>query len=289
LTFGAHFCYSAPIRTPLPIVETLQVVAGAWQTAEERLRARVSTIYKGAGEEFITELMHGSFTEELGELNSLGAVERAFSSDLQKACPNVSVDCLRSIAKGLIAQTSLHPRDIERSTGGDLGFVISRPRVTRSGDRLNTERQYRRGLLCQAKLKKSARPWGHFTDRQQEVLPGRVAYLAIVLYRYLDAEQQTLDAFRWQECAGSEFKDVIAWLARDVFPSPSDSRRIITRLGEGKIGTDDTSTIDTIIAPKRGRVLTVTIDWPPGQGPRPSVDLQVMHRIQSRETIRIRA
>jgi hypothetical protein len=232
--------------------------------------------------------MHGLFTEELGELNSIWAVERAFSSDLRKACPNVSVDYLRRIAKGLIAQTSLHPRDIERSTGGDLGFVIIRPRVTRSGDRFNTERQYRRGLLCQAKLKKSARPWGRFTDRQQEVLPGRVAYLAIVLYRYLDAEQQTLDAFRWQECAGSEFKDVIAWLAGDVFPSPSDSRRIITRLGEGKIGTDDTSTIDTVIAPKRGRVLTITIDWPLGQGPRPSVDLQVMHRIQSRETIRIR-
>ena len=170
---------------------------------------------------------------------------------------------LERLATGISATAMLHPREVEGKTCGDLGLILIRPNVNThrfAQSMLIVDQDYRRGLLCQAKIKRrmSRRhnaQWGCFTYNQRKLLPDRMGYLALLLYEYEDAQRRSLLPFQWRMCAGMEFDDVEAWLKSDAFPDRVGSDKIIRLLGNDKIGTDDKCIIDKYIAPTVRRVI----------------------------------
>ncbi len=91
-------------------------------------------------------------------------------NDLQEAFPNIKdYSLLPSIAHGLVATVSFHPREVERHTAGDLGIVLVRP-VLHIGEpyrhELTIEREYSRGLLCQAKMFQRSHKWHRLSVTQ---------------------------------------------------------------------------------------------------------------------------
>ena len=96
---------------------------------------------------------------------------------------------------------------------------------------------YQRGILCQAKLKRANGRWNTFGKKQNSILPERLKYLALLLYRYEDAERHFLQPFKWQRCdVPSLFFDQIKeWFKKDSFPSLEKSDSIIKELGNGDI------------------------------------------------------
>jgi hypothetical protein len=141
------------LRKILRIARPLKVVSECWDAAEDSLRNDVRDDYPGVNEEFITQMFHGKLAKALRTASQERRVEQAFLTDLRKAFPDLGhAYKLSSRARGLIADVTLHRRETERVTGGDIGFMIIRPQIN---DRGNIIDDYRRGLLCQAKLKRS--------------------------------------------------------------------------------------------------------------------------------------
>lgn len=223
-------------------------------------------------------MFHGKLAKALRTASQEHHIERAFLTDLRKAFPDLGHGSeLRSLARGLIADVTLHRRETERVTGGDIGFMIIRPQVNDRGKTLNVE-DYRRGLLCQAKLKRSNGKWGSFTRRQKKVLPERMRYLGLLLYSYDDEERRQLKQFQWQLCnSAPSIKDVTQWFRRDNFPSLTSSNTIIKGVGDGQIGTDNDTILNEIVAPTGNPALTIKIGWPNG-GP-PNSEVRVFSRL----------
>jgi hypothetical protein len=154
------------------------------------------------------------------------------------------------------------------------------------------DENYRRGLLCQAKIKR--RPscsrgsyWGGFKENQRKRLIDRMGYLALLLYEYQDAQRTNLLPFRWQVCRGKSMDDVEGWLRGDSFPDLSTSEKIIQLLGDDKIGTGDKGIIDKLIAPLGVRdTLIVRIGWPSDQGPTRYALLQQMFQERNQTHIK---
>jgi len=117
------------------------------------------------------------------------------------------------------------------------------------------------------------------------VLPGRIPYLALLLYQYLDRIAHNLEPFAWQVCSGHSLIDLKAWLKDGSFPQLSGSKEILLALGTNKIGTSDAGILDTVIAPQISRYLEVRIDWP-DDGP-PGASVQVVSKSHSREGERV--
>jgi hypothetical protein len=100
-------------------------------------------------------MFHGKLARALRTASEEHRIEQAFLVDLQKAFPDLCHGSeLRRLARGLIADVTLHKRDTERVTGGDIGFMIIRPQISNHGHILQVG-NYRRGLLCQAKIRPS--------------------------------------------------------------------------------------------------------------------------------------
>lgn len=273
----------------LEIPNTLDVLIDGWTLAEENLRYDISACYPDADEEFITQMFHGKYGAILSYASECKHIENAFLRDIQRAFPELDQE-LRQIASGLIAEITLHKKATEKITGGDIGLLIIRPNVHDHGDYLKIS-DYRRGLLCQAKLKNQKGKWGHFTDRQKKVLPERLSYLSLLFYSYIDSARRSLNPFQWQLCDSFNFPDVENWLKVDKFPSPVTSDDIIVNLGYGNIGTDDDDIIDSIISPSRNPVLIIRLTWPddarPG-GPSSSVRIYSRQENHTRQQIQIR-
>lgn len=257
---------------PLPIPSTLEVVTEAWRMAEKVLRASVFEKHWDANEEFITKLFHGEFRYVLEQASAKGAVAAAFLEDLRRELEEVEDHSLQRIASGLIATATLHTRDTERRTGGDLGVMIVRPNVSFSQfEGIVRISDYRRGMLGQAKLKDRTGRWGRFTPNQLRILPPRLQYTALLLMSYSDAERRHLDPMRWQLCSDVDIGALRAWLRHGEFPNARDSTSLINALGQGTVGTADDTILDEVISPRRNPSLTIEIYWPPGDGPGPSV------------------
>ncbi len=166
----------------------------------------------------------------------------------------------------------LHKRTTEGDTGGDLGFVIARPNVSLESQysthtNLIISKDYRRGLLTQAKLKNDKGKWGEFSPNQENILPLYQKFLALLLYSYQDSFRYNLEPFKWQLCADYSFSDVKSWLKLDNFPNLQDSCKIIKELGNAKIGTDEKQIIDKIICPPENQSLIINIRWPDDKPP----------------------
>lgn len=280
------------MRRPMPIPALTSLIARCWINAENNARQLLAKRHPDKNEEFITEFFHDELRQSFQNTSSTLAVEHAFVSDLERAFPHLqhSADFKR-IANGISVTTTLHPRDIEKKTGGDLGIMFVRPNVTEQiSSQFAIDLDYRRGLLCQAKIKRRQTAtrksrWGNFTPNQKNILPNRLEYLSLILYEYTDAERQHLAPFRWQLCSGAQMSDVEHWLNADDFPGPLMSEIIITRLGKDKIGTDDKRIIDQYICPNLRDTLVIKIGWPPGQEPEALIHLSIKSKQRQKQYV----
>jgi hypothetical protein len=249
-----------------------KLISRCWRTAEEVLRQNVEKKFPDRDEEIITELFHAELEVECNKVSATGAVETAFLSDLRASFPEVPYARLSYIAHGLIATVNFHSRSVEETTGGDFGVVLIRPDVQHAayfGSELTIERDYQRGLLCQAKIFRRNGTWGGLTSHQREILPAKLNYLAIVLYRYLDqsGERRQLAPFQWQLTSNANLNEIHGWLVSDEFPNLQESCRILEALARDHIGTDDKRVIAQFIAPPLRPSLEIHIRWRDGDGP----------------------
>lgn len=254
----------------LDIPETIGIVSACWEAAEQDIRENLSRHAPGLEETEITSRFHEAFAKGLDEASASRAIENAFLADLRSADQYGDFDEweLRRIARGLVAKATLHPVETERVTGGDLGLVIVRPRLVHGFEELRIAAGHCRGLLSQAKLRRYGRRWGGLTRNQRKLLPNRISYLGLLLYRYRDRAARALEPFKWQVCSGYALDDVIAWLHHGNFPETVGSPEILRALASDRIGTSDRQIIETIIAPETSRWLEVRIDWPDGRPPQ---------------------
>lgn len=271
------------VRKRMPIPATTQLVADCYAAAETSSREQLQSDYLDKGEVFITDLFHGRLRAAVREANDRKKIERAFLEDLKRSFPTLrGSDVLERLATGIRVRTTLHG-EAERKTGGDLGIVFIRPDVSASAGGppvLKVDRDYRRGLLCQAKIRRRAsvggpEHWGTFTENQRKLLPSHLDYLALLLYEYETPARDTLKPFRWQLCKGATMKDMEEWLSSDTFPEPASTSATIAKLGSDRIGTDDKAIITRHIGPEVRPALIVEIGWPPGGGPGAFVTLPV--------------
>ena len=250
------------------IPKTLAVISEAWCAAEEKLRKDMAEYSVGSDEEFITRFFHFKLAKALKKASDGNLIAKAFERDLQTNFPNGEQHQLGSIAAGLVADVTLHKREREKITGGDLGILLMCPELIHSWNSLKRSNS-QRGLLCQAKLKNFKGKWGRLTSKQRTVLPERISYFALLLYHYTDVERRNLAPFGWQLCASLNPEDVERSLKSGNFPSVVESKTIISKLGNGTIGTGDKQIIDTYISTANSPCLVVRIDWrnskyPPG-------------------------
>jgi len=174
------------------------------------------------------------------------------------------------IARDLIATVSFHDRNVEAKTGGDLGIVLVRPDVRLIWPKLDSNHDYKRGLLCQAKMFQRNSRWGRLSQKQKQVLPDKLSYFALLLYRYDDqhGERRELAPFAWQLARDATVEQISHWLASDCFPELHDSQQILGALLRDQIGTDDKKLIENDIAPPLlRRSLVITIQWKDGRPP----------------------
>ena len=273
----------------LQIENTLKVICDCWDESEKTLQLTIEDQFPGKGEVFITEYFHGLFKKSLDDASKEKRIENAFIQDLKVASP-YSYEWLntsRRIANGLIAEVTLHSPTTETKTGGDLGLVISRPQLslqnTYSPDtELFVAKDYRWGLLTQAKLRNERAKWGEFTDTQKEKLPNHLNYLALLLYRYKDQNRRSFEKFKWQLCAGIPFSIIEEWLKTDTMPNLIDSYQILNKLGTGEIGTDDEHIIKDVICPLENQTLIIHIHWPNGDPPMSRVRVHTKHEMMAK-------
>jgi hypothetical protein len=233
--------------------------------AEEDIKKEIATCSHDVGEEFITQRFHGIYYNILAKASQAKKIEKVFLMDLRRRFPYLTRE-LNQISDNLIAEVTLHEKTTEKVTGGDIGILIIRPHVYEHGNHLNIL-DYKRGLLCQAKMKNKKGKWGGFTDKQTLALPGRLQYLTLLLYQYEDKFRHNLASFSWQLCNSFAFSEVKKWLIQDNFPELVSSAQVISQLGSGRIGTDDDDILNSVILPSANRTLVIKITWPENSKP----------------------
>ena len=144
---------------------------------------------------------------------------------------------------------------------------------------------YRRGILTQAKLKRADGRWGTFTPSQENVLPQRLKYLALLLYSYEDEERRNLREFSWQLCNNLSFDQLKDYLTRDQFQSKLSPCEIIKGLGNAKIGTDENAILDDVISPAKNPSLVIRIHWP--EGTHPGSEVRIYTRQETQQKVQI--
>jgi len=271
-----------------------KLITDCWDTAERELRKNVRRKFRDRDEEIITELFRAELEVEFERVSTSGAVAKAFLSDLKQIFPAVVDGSLLKISRGLIATVSFHHRQVEGETGGDLGIVLVRPDVRRSrykGSVLTLEHDYRRGLLCQAKIFRRNSTWGGFNEKQKETLaPERLEYFSLLLYRYDDqhGERRELAPFAWQLARNATVDQISGWLASNHFPELQDSRRLLGGLLRDQIGTDDKELIAKYIAPPLRSSLVIRIRWKDDDDPGDTVHVQERSTAQTQPHVIMR-
>jgi len=185
---------------------------------------------------------------------------------------------------------TFHDRPVERVTGGDLGIVLIRPDVKIQFHDVDTP-EYKRGLLCQAKILRRDARWGDLTPNQKEILPIVLKFFALLLYRYADQNdtRKDLEPFAWQFAREASKDSVRQWLIANRFPRLLTSEEVLLLLSTDKIGTDDKKLIDKYIAPPPKRpALQIHVKWRDSDGPGPKVRLLNNTRQQVQQYVRIR-
>lgn len=274
----------------LLIPAALNVVTKCWKEAEAELHGVIEKKYHDPDEEFVTRLFYGEFAYSLNQASGKGLIKRAFLIDLQNAFPKLRNSReLNAIPNALIAEVSLHKREVERITGGDFGLTIIRPRVFSppfNEHELWIE-QHEQGLLCQAKIKRRNGKFGKLTKKQREVLPDRMDYLSLLLYSYNDPNRCQLNEFSWQLCENGSIQSAEEWLKLSNFPKTITSEQIIKDLGSGLIGTDKRDIIKNIIRSKRKPHIIIKIYWPPDKHPGTRIRIYSPPKIAAEEKVTV--
>lgn len=275
----------------LSIPNLVELITRCWMNAEEALRVAVKTKYRDRDEEKITDLFHAELEIELNQASDNGLVASAFLCDLKRAFPRISETSLSfNVSRRLVATVSFHAGEVEKKTGGDLGIVIVRPDVRWTGFLLEKD-EYKRGLLCQAKIFRRNSQWGRIQPKQAQTLRGKLSYFALLLYRYSDqnGERRDLAPFAWQLGRGATMRRINSWLTSDNFPESQNSQQILRKLAHDQIGTDDQDLIARDITPPQRASLVIEVGWkkPDDPGDRIYVqqDSQETH-LQQRIVIR---
>lgn len=266
------------MKSVMKIPKTLNIVIECWNKAESNIRENVREKYHDYDEEFLTRLFCGEFSFELREASKKGRIAKAFLEDLRSEYPKINYSSAKTITENLIADIHFHKRHVEKVTGGDFGFTIARPNIllaqkSYSPNTIEVNPQiYQRGLLCQAKLKNS-KGWGKFTPNQKKVLPGRLRYLALLLYDSDEGKREVLGPFKWQLCNDQDItiEMISNWLKSGSFPSASSSSKIIKQLGNAEIGTDDKEILERIIKATDKPQFSISIHWPDDKKPPDSI------------------
>lgn len=264
----------------MPIPAVTKLVAACWMEAENTARDLLAKEYPDMDEDFITKFFYGKLRSAVQLASSKGAVSRAFLHDLHTAFPHFQhFNELSNYADRIGATITRHAPETEKKSGGDLGILFVRPNVTeQTPSILDIDPEYHRGLLCQAKILRRPRQrrkpqWGGFSKKQRTILPARLDYLSMLLYKYTDADRQFLAPFRWQLCADAQFDEVEQWIKSGEFRDTCTSERIVSQLGNAAIGTSNKEDIKNFICPSTRETLTIKIGWPPGDAPPPQLDL----------------
>jgi hypothetical protein len=272
------------MQTIIRISSTLKVIEKCWEKAEGELQALIEKKHPDLDEEFITRLFYGEFAFLVYEASANGEIRQAFLSDLKIAFPNLAYSPqLESLPSGLIADMSLHKRDVEKFTGGDFGLTIIRPIIKMSrhsyGKTVLKKDEYCCGLLCQAKIKRRNGKWGKLSNKQKDIFPDRMKYLGLLLYDYGDENRCHLNKFEWQLCQNASLEEVKKWLKSGIFPDKKFSGEIIRLLGNGRIGTDNPETIKKFIRPKTRPNLSIRIFWPLDKDPGKEIRIPLPQQV----------
>jgi hypothetical protein len=168
------------LKSLIALPSTISLLVQCWEAAEERVCHLVTDRYTVHDEVFITRLFCGELGWLLRQESECGKFSAAFLEDLGTAFRNVTSSHkgvyqeLRRISSGLIARIRYHEPAVEGMTGGDLGIAVMRPNVRMGKTNQLTHELHEQGLLCQAKRQARSRTWGSLTNKQKEVLPGRL-------------------------------------------------------------------------------------------------------------------
>lgn len=277
------------MNEPIQIPSVIELIAQVWYAAELSLKTSIENKHPDLEEDYITRFFHGELREKLRQVSEEKKIEAAFLEDLNRVFPDLSsTGELREISSGLIAKVTLHPKETERITGGDLGLLLGRPTISKSYDGLELiVNEHRCGVLCQAKLKGRKGKWGAFTKNQKIKLSDHLPYLMLLLYQYGDVNRTRLCNFYWQECKGKSLHEIEKWLKYDSFPGLLKSGTFIELIGDDKIGTSDDKIIDNIICPETRPAMIIRVMWPD----KPSnykIDISHIIKYKINQVVRLR-
>jgi len=268
----------------IPLNTLARVIQSCWNEAEQATANAVRR-YAGPAEEFITFLFAAEFRIAIAEASKTRKIEQAFLEDLRREIRELgTIDA--SKAAGLTARVNFHSRYHEgEQSAADLGLVIRRPQVKRDSYQLRIEvnQDHATGLLAQAKLghalksKPDSYRWGGLTEKQEELFPMRRGYYSLLLYRLAGANKDDLKPFAWKVCNKQDkVVNVKEWLRSGTFPSEHQSQDLLKALFAGKIGTQESDVIKTIIEPNAPGSCTIELEifWPDGKKPPKYIQLQ---------------
>ena len=257
---------SALIKLP----NSLELIKLCWLVAEGRVCNLISEKYHAHDEVFITRLLFGEVKEEFNKANELGLFEQSFENDLLLLFNEPTLrDDVRRLSTGIIAHITYHEPQMERISGGDFGLAVIRPNVQKIKQGNLRESMHQQGLLCQAKRQTIKGDFGYLTDRQKEVLPNHLDYLAVLLYKYSDTQRIILQPFEWSDCKWNDIDDVVYFLANYLSAKTTNSGNLLTLLGEGIFGTADARVIESVICPDDIPHIKIQITWRDGPPPPP--------------------
>jgi len=260
----------------IDLSELRRLVVQEFREAERRARESVSRTLRQAREEEVTALFATEVERELEKASNSGAIAFAVRTDLERAYQmqrGSAPKRLAQVTNGLIARVSRHGLAEERKTGGDFGLLVVEPLFRlRWGPYLEVERVGRkRGILVQAKRCLHGGRWNQLTDKQEQRLPERMAYAALLRYEFADVDNRQLNEFRWTLLAQREISEAIEWLRSGNFPGSVDTADLVAGLSRGSYGTDDPQIIERNICVDAGPSVVVEVDWEEGTDPGPSI------------------
>ena len=240
--------------------------------AEEALIQIVKEKYHALNEEMITHLFWCELKYAAAAHNERGAWSDALVQDLKAAFPDLWAYDLQRDVGGLFCDVHLHNHQREGKTGGDFGLLTSLPVIEHnpwqwSASEISIPIRDR-AVLVQAKLRRTGKTFRKLGKNQKKLLPVHAAYSAVVLYGYDDKNQTSLSHFQWQSCAGMRLEDMEEWLKSGALPERLDSAKMICRLYDKQLGTDDDSIIRNVIATGDRPRFEIELRWPD----RPSPD-----------------
>jgi len=267
-----------------------QVIAGCWIEAESSLAQIIAQKHPRPSEELITDLLVGELRLSIERASSNRKIEQAFLQDLKSEISHLSHFDASRFA-GLVASVTPHNKTHEgKISAADFGLVVLRPQVqlsARSRKTIECSRDHATGILAQAKLGRRKKRhngyrWGRFQPTQEKLYPIRQSYYSLLLYRLRGEKRNELESVRWQLCHENTIEEAKNWLRADAFPKEKTSPELLKLLFDRRVGIDDPSIINSVIAPTPGdpRVIEIRISWPDGFGPPPLVNLQQQHHQQ---------